>query len=98
MAVRDLVVVQRGADVRACLLLHALELVALARRDDTVGLGTPFGGANLRLLALESARLAAAQLAAGDAGVDARLLIRLALVDARRRHYAALGECADRRD
>ena len=79
MAVRDFVVVQRGADVRARLLLHALELVALARRDDAVKLGLPFGGADLRLLALEPARLAAADLAAGDAGFDARLLIRFGI-------------------
>ena len=86
------VVVQGGPNVRACQFLHALELAVLARRDDlAVRLGLPFGDANLRLLALEPARLAAAELAAGDAGIDARLLIRLALVDPRRRPYDRLG-------
>ena len=46
MAVRDFVVVQLRADVRARLFLHALELATLARRDDAVGLGLALGGAN----------------------------------------------------
>src|SRR6478672_114750 len=82
MAVRDVVVVQRGADVRARLVLHALELATLARRDHAIGARLPLGGADLRLLALKATRLVAAELAAGDAGIDARLLIRFALVDA----------------
>src|SRR6185369_1065504 len=98
MAVRDFVVVQGGADVRARLVLHALDLATLARCDDTIRARLPLGGADLRLLALESARLAAAELAAGDAGIDSRLLVRFALVDARRRRHGDLGERADRCD
>jgi len=33
---RDVVVVQRGADVRARLILQALDLAPLTRRDDAV--------------------------------------------------------------
>ena len=54
--------------------------------------------ADARLLALEAERFAPGELAGGDAGVDARLLVRLAVVDAMRERCAALRERADRSD
>ena len=95
---RDLTVVLLGLDVRARLLLSRRSIWRRSRGVTTPSaLAWRSAARMLRLLALEAARLAAVQLAAGDAGLDPGLLVRLALVDARRAGHA-LGECAERGD
>src|SRR5664279_3820002 len=61
-----------------------MQMATLLHRHRAVGLVFRLGGGNAALLLVEPVRLAGRELAGGDAGIDARLLVRFALVDARR--------------
>ena len=66
----------------AGLVLHAVQVLTLARSDGTVGLGLVLGPFNARLLVLQPPVFALRQGAAGLALFDALFLALLALVDA----------------
>ena len=75
-----------------------MQLATLLARDLAVGLVAGFDGRDARLLLVEAIGLARRQRARCDAGVDALLLVGLALVDARRDGSCGLRERADGRD
>src|SRR5262252_9671047 len=84
-------VVLLHVDVPARAVLHAVHLSALGLGDGAVGLVLGLDLGDVRLLLVEAVRLARREPARSDAGVDARLLVRFALVDARRRGVARRG-------
>src|SRR5664279_1106412 len=95
---RDLGVVLLRVDILAGTVLHAMQLAALLGRDRAVGLVLRFDGGHARLLLVEAIGLAGGELARRDAGVDALLLIGLALIDAGRHRRGGLREGAEGSD
>ncbi|MFO1269577.1 MAG: hypothetical protein U1F67_24170 [Rubrivivax sp.] len=88
-----------AGDVGAGAVLHLRDVGTLLRRHLAVGARAVLGAVDAALLRFEPARLAA-ELARSNALIDAALLVRLALVDARRgcggSGRSALGQGAQR--